>query len=132
MLVHLLFLLLVLILLYWAVRWEASDIRKLYAKKPLRTLPKKSRVKELTFYATYNSENNIMWRSLFISAVIISVLLYLYLKNYGTYNSCETHGFVILFSVFLTSYMMHIYRTFHIYRVMTSKVRSREILDVIS
>ena len=111
-------------LLYGALRWEANDIKKIYARRKVYEIKNfKEREKEYKFYATFNHENHIMWRSLFISACIASVIIYIYLKNYFSQERIALDCFVILFVIFLVFYLMHIYRNFHIYRVMASKVR---------
>lgn len=114
----------VLFLLYGALRWEANDIKKLYARRNVYEIKnRKEREKEYKFYATFNHENHIMWRSLFISSFIASVIIYIYFKNFSNSKNLELDSFVVLFTIFLVFYLTHLYRNFHIYRVMASKVR---------
>lgn len=116
--------LVVLGLLYCAMKWESNDIKKFYARRPVYDIKDPvEREKEYMFYSTFNAENHIMWRSLFMSATIASVVIYLFLKNYSDPKKMELNCFVILFIVFLIYYLTHIYRNFHVYRVMASKVK---------
>jgi hypothetical protein len=109
---------------YNAICWEANDIAKLYARPRLHELKDESeKEKELMFYATFNHENNIMWRSLFLTGIIATICIYMYMKNAYSSENAELSAFIILAIIFLTNYMNHIYRNFHIYRVMASKVR---------
>jgi hypothetical protein len=115
----------VVALLVSAIMWEAGDIVKLYARRTVYDIEDfKEREKEYKFYATFNHENNIMWRSHFISAFIATVLIYFYMKNYSRGGTLELDSFAILLIIFLIYYLTHMYRNFHIYRVMASKVKS--------
>lgn len=113
----------IIIIAYNAICWEANDIAKIYARPRLHELSSTEKDKELMFYATFNHDNNIMWRSLFLTAIIATTCIYIYLKNAYSPENAEISGFVILFVIFFANYMNHIYRNFHIYRVMASKVR---------
>lgn len=118
----------VLYLLYNAIKWEANDIRKIYNRQPVYLIKdKKEKEKEYIFYSTFNSENNVVWRSLFICSVISSLLIYFFFKNYTSYqstdkDSLEINCFIILFIVFLVYYLMSTFKNFHMYRVMTGKI----------
>lgn len=113
----------VLILVFYAIKWEASDIKKVYSRRNVYDIKNiKEREKEYKFYSTYNHSNNIMWRSIFICAVISSIVIYLFLKKYGNKYNMEMNIFPVMFIIFIVFYFNHQYRSFHIYRVMASKI----------
>jgi hypothetical protein len=111
-------------ILLCALNWEYQDIKKVYAKRTVHDIIDPiEKEKEYKFYSTFIHDNNIMWRSLYISTVLSTVFIYFYLKNYSR-GSVESHCFAILIIVFLTFYLVHMYRDFHFYRVLASKVRT--------
>jgi hypothetical protein len=81
----------------------------------------KEREKLYRFYGAFNYENNIMWRSLFISACIAACFIYLVFKYYP--GNTELNTLIVLYIVFITYYFTQIYKHFHMYRVMASNVK---------
>lgn len=117
-----------IILLLLALFWEFKDYSRLQ-KRPMISKLKtsKDKLKELKFYACYNSENAIFWRSGYIVAAITVYLIYLSSKMFNT--ELNEHLLILMFlSVFLTQYFMNNFKTFHLYRVMSSKVVGKSVL----
>lgn len=113
-----------ILVLLGALYWEYLDIKKVYARRTVYDITDPvEKEKEYKFYSTFMHDNNIMWRSFYISAVIATLLLYFYLKNYSK-GTLETDCVAILLIMFLVFYLVHTYRSFHFYRVLASKVRS--------
>jgi len=116
--------LLVLTILFGAVKWELNDIAKIYARRNVYDITNpKEKEKEYKFYSAFNYENHIVWRSLFVASVMASVTIYIYLKNYANLENLELTCFVVLFIIFTMYYIVHMFRNFHMYRVMASKVK---------
>jgi hypothetical protein len=114
----------VIALAYGALVWEGGDIKKAYARRNVYDIEdQKEREEEYKFYATYNYENNISWRMFFIAGVIATLILYVFLKNYADPEQMELNSFVMFFIIFIVYYLSHSYRSFHLYRVMASKIK---------
>jgi hypothetical protein len=123
--------LLSVILLYGAIRWESADIKKIWHAPPVYDITdRKKREKELVWYGTFNYENAITWRFNYISIFISCLLIYIFLTKYSKPEEPFLNTFVIGIIVFTLFYFGSCYRTFHIYRVMASKLKkSLKILE---
>ena len=111
----------VVFILILAVYWEAKDYNRISKRPPISSVEKKDKLREYKFYACFNSENNVMWRNIYISSVLSIILIGFVLK---TYHPDVTFSWKIyLVCIFLTFYISNHFRTFHLYRVMTSKIK---------
>jgi hypothetical protein len=111
-----------------AIWWEFQDYHRIYNRPAILEIEdKKKRIKELKFYATYNSENNIIWRSQFIISYI-SMGLISYILKYKNIVIEPPIYFLMFMVIFLVQYFANNFKTFHLYRVMSSKVTAKPIL----
>lgn len=118
----------IIIFLFCAIYWEIQDFERLGRRPKVWKLPLKEKEKEYKFHGTFNYRNNVVWRSLFIQSIIITILIYYlcFVFNISLPLNCIL---LILITIFLVSYLMSSFRVFHLYRKMASKVdRSLEIL----
>jgi hypothetical protein len=118
-------------LLILALYWEFKDYQRLYKKPPIKDIKgAKEKLEELKFYACFNSENNITWRSFFINSFCIVIVLAFLLNVFTDMTSKKKKEFLIIaFStVFFVQYFSNNFKTFHLYRLMSAKVRQRTIL----
>ena len=110
------------LLLVGALYWEKCDILKIWNMKPVHTIKnKKYRKLKEQFIATFMYKNNIMWRSIYISATISIFIIGIFMRYYASTSLIKTL-IMMFFVIFIVFYFTHIYRTFHIYRVLASKI----------
>lgn len=119
-----------ILLLFLAIYWESKDFTRIFNRKPLYTIKnRKERTQEYRFYGLFNSENNIMWRSLYVSAVIAVLLIAYYFNQVSPDVSLKLGTYITIFIIiFMVYYLSHHYRVFHLYRVMGGKFRKKTIL----
>ena len=111
-----------LALLLLAFFWELKDYKRLHKRPSLSKIKDpKQKIKELKFYASYNSENNIFWRSIFIISFLSVFVIYNLLKTYNV-NLDENMLIIIFLCIFLVQHFAWNFKVFHLYRVMTSKI----------
>ncbi len=113
------------ILLILAIYWEAKDIIRLDSRKPIDRIKNlELREKELHFYACFNSENNIQWRGIYIMSFVVTLLIsYLISEFYSDKCFDVNLSFLVFGSIVLVFYIGNVFRSFHVYRPMCSKVR---------
>lgn len=114
-----------LVLLVLAILWEAKDYQRLEARTPLNKITNKDKKeKELQFYACFNAENNIQWRGIFIMTFVSTLLItYLITEFYPNQPLNINLLFLVFGAIILVFYIGHMFRSFHLYRNMCSKVR---------
>lgn len=124
-----LFLIICLILLFAAALvWEIKDIVRIGNKRNVYDITDpEEKEKEYIFYSTFNYENAVTWRSLYISAFVGAILIYYVLSATGNKISAEI-ALVLLFIIFFVLYYMDNFRSFHIWRIQASKIRPRDVL----
>lgn len=118
-------------LLILALYWEAKDYQRLSKKPDIKDIKgAKEKLEELKFYACFNSENNITWRSFFINSFCMTIVLAFLINIFTDMTSKTKKEFLILafVTVFFIQYFSNNFKTFHLYRLMSAKVRSRTIL----
>jgi len=117
----------IMLILVTAIYWEYKDQKRLEKRNRIKDIKDpKERIKEYEFYGTFNYENNVNWRSIFIGSFISSLVIYLSLKNV---LNCNFNTYYILFIIiFLVYYFISDFKKFHLYRLMANKVRLRDIL----
>jgi len=113
-----------LILLFLAFFWELKDYNRLHKRPNIYKIKStREKIKELKFYATYNSENNIFWRSIFIISFLAVFAIYNMLKMHNI--QLDENMLILTFTcIFLIQYFAWNFKVFHLYRVMTSKISS--------
>lgn len=118
-----------LAILLLAFFWELKDYKRLQKRPSLSKIKDpKQKIKELKFYGSYNSENNIYWRFIFIISFLSVFAVYNLLKTYNV-NLDENMLIITFFCIFLVQYFAWNFKVFHLYRVMTSKISTdRKIL----
>lgn len=115
----------ILAVLCLSVYWEYKDNRRLENKKHISEIKTaKGRIKEYEFYGAFNYENNVQWRTVYIGAFISTLLLYTTVKL----NVDSEKYMYIFLTIFLVYYFITNFRTFHLYRIMASKVKSNSII----
>ena len=119
-----------IVLLVAAIYWESKDFTRIFNREPLYKIKnKKKRLQEYRFYGLFNAENNIMWRSLYVSAVIVILLIAYYFSQVFPNVSLGLGSYIAIFiMIFMVHYLCHNYRVFHLYRVMASKFSRKSIL----
>jgi len=115
-------LILLFILLILAIYWEVSDYSRIANRARISELEGEDREKEYTFLSCFNYENNVRWRSIFIAATIATILIAAVLS---LFEVCYGAGLIILVfaAVFVSVYGVEVFRSFHMYRPMCSKVK---------
>lgn len=116
-----------LLLLIMAIKFEKDDMSRISKRQEVYSIKnRKKREKEYIFYGSFNSENNIMWRSIYISTFIsVACIIYMLRYTFPQINFKLIHAIMIFAIIFLIFYGSNIFRTFHFYRVMTSKLKKR-------
>ena len=114
-----------IILLFLAIFWEAKDYQRLEARVPINKITdKRKREKELHFYACFNAENNIEWRGIFIMTFVSTLLITYLISEFYPDQPLDINLLLLTFgSIILVFYIGHMFRSFHLYRNMCSKVR---------
>lgn len=111
------------IFLVLALYWEAQDSKRLEARPHIYQIDDPvQREREYIFHACFNVDNNIQWRTIYIAA-IVSALFIFYLLYYLKYPVSIPLFFMIVVIMVIVFYIVNIFRTFHLYRVMCSKVK---------
>jgi hypothetical protein len=120
---------LVIIIFILAIYWEHIEYYRLSIRPHLSKVPKGKRLNELRFYATFNSDNNVIWRRFFITAVLCVIAITFIINTYHPNVSLSWQAnMAILFFIFLLFYATENYRVFHLYRVMSSKVKRDTVI----
>ena len=120
----------IVIFVIMAVFCERQDSRRLSIRPNLIDIKNhKERERELLFYGCFNSENNVTWRWLFITALISSLVIsYGFSKIYSDKKKFSFDMFLMLFAVtFATFYIMTSLKTHHLYNNMCGKLRNEEL-----
>ena len=135
----LIFIVVIAILASW---WEYSDHCRLLERKSLKDLPEEEREDELKFYACYNSDNRVSWRTLFLASLISTILIWYLLYVFGVKVKLQTSfysekyyrepSFNILLAIFLIIFIIfyifdHL-KEYHLYRKISSKVKDDETI----
>ncbi len=123
------FIIICLVLLFAAALcWEIKDIVRIGNKRNVYDITDpEEKEKEYIFYSTFNYENAVTWRFLYISAFVGAIMIYYILNASGNKISAEM-ALILIFIIFFVLYFMDIFRSFHIWRVQASKIRPRDIL----
>jgi len=116
-------------LLALAIYWEVKDIQRLDSRVPIHKIKsEKMRKRELEFYACFNAENNIQWRGTFIMTTV-ATLLTLYIIHQFQPGCLDINMAILIFgAILLVFYIGVIFRNFHVYRPMCSKVKKDKII----
>lgn len=119
------FLTILILLLIMAVKFEKDDMTRVSKRPPVYLIKdRKKREREYLFYGTFNSENNIMWRSIYISTFIsVFCIIYMLKHTFPDTKFNIIHAIIIFAIIFFVFYGSNIYRTFHFYRLMSSKLK---------
>lgn len=112
-----------------AIYWEKQDYTRINNRPPIHEMEKSKKMSELKFYACFNSENNVMWRNLYISTIISYLAIVFVFRTYHPeFRLSWQCSIGVIFFIFLIFYMVHNYRSFHLYRVMSSKIKPDMII----
>ena len=121
------------ILLLAALFWEYMDYKRVAKLTSIYNLPTgKERVAQMKFISCFSYENTVRWRSLFIAAIIITVcigcLIPMLLPD--VIDKDKKIPFLVLtfFFIFLVSYFTANFRSFHLDRVLCSKVKKDTVV----
>ena len=132
----------IVILAALAAWWEYNDHCRLLDRKKIKDLPEDEREEELKFYACYNSENRVSWRTLFLASLISTALIWYLLLIFGVktkmrlpFHSEDYYkepSFNLLIAVFLIVFIIfyifdHL-KEHHLYKKMSSKVKDEEVI----
>ena len=117
-----LLLIILLFLLIAAFYWEFKDHNRIISRPQVNTLSPDLQNREYVFYACFNYENNIKWRTLFICS-IISTLLITYILYAFHFAITVPLVLLIIGAIFFVFYGCEIFQNFHLYRQMCSKVK---------
>lgn len=121
--------LIIVILLILAIYWEYKDYIRIAKRNCIDTIPDDKRERELKFYATFMSKNNIVWRFNFILCFISFCAIMYVLKSLNiTTNINSNVGMMLFFMTFLIFHLGSQFKTYHFYRVMTSKIETDTII----
>ena len=127
-----------IILFVLAVVWEWRDYRRLEKRPPLSEIEEENKTKELYFYSCFMANNRVSWRHIYIASFLSSLLIWALLYMFGveTLNTIKftsidirrrsiPYSFVLLVfaSIFVITYIVEQFRSFHLYRPMCSKVK---------
>ena len=103
--------------------WEFRDYLRLQRKKCVYDIKDPDeKEKEYIFYSTFNYENFIVWRSIFIQSGISTLLIVFVMKTFGMKIQIS-HAIIFLFIIFLVFYFGANFKNFHLWRVMASKIK---------
>jgi hypothetical protein len=121
--------LIIVILLILAIYWEYKDYMRIAKRNCIDTIPDDKRERELKFYATFMTKNNIVWRFNFILCFICFCAMMYVLKSLNiTTNINKNVGMMLFFMTFLIFHLGFQFKTYHFYRVMTSKIETDTII----
>ena len=111
-----------------AIYWEAKDMLRV-SKLPNVYDIKDPKKKEdaYIFFSTFPYENTVTWRHIYIGATVSAILIYYILLASKNKISIEI-GLGVFFIIFFTYYYIDNFRSFHLWRVLDSKVKKATIL----
>jgi len=117
-----------IIFMVLALYWESQDILRISKLPNVYDInnPEKKE-KAYIFYGTFSYENTVVWRHIYIGAIISTVLIYYVLTSSKFPISLEI-GLAIFFLIFFIFYYISNFRSFHIWRVIASKVQPAIII----
>lgn len=128
--------LVLLALFILAVYWEVSDYRRLERRPPLSQLEtEEEKTQELYFYSCFMANNRVSWRHIYIASFISTLLIWAGLYMFGLRTRMAltfcgpvnrppfTMVFLIFVAIFVITYIVEQFRSFHLYRPMCSKVK---------
>jgi len=84
-------------------------------------------ISEYEFYGCYNYENNIQWRGIFISSVIVTVILTFVIGFFYEFVLWELLAVMFFFTFFVFFFTGNL-RHYHLYRNMASKVKGMSLI----
>jgi len=115
------------ILFLLAFYWEYKDYHRMYKRPYIKDIKNTNqKIKELTFYSTYNYKNNIYWRSIFIISIISILIINYIMKSYSIDIKQEVL-IICLIVIFLVQYFVNNFKVFHLYRIMSSKITNEQV-----
>jgi len=121
-------LILMILMFSLAFYWEVSDYLRLEKKRTVYDIKdKKEKEREYIFYSTFNYENAVTWRAIYISSGFATILIYYILSATGAPVTLETI-IAVFFMIFFVLYYMDNFKSFHMWRVMASKIKPQTIL----
>lgn len=117
------FLLVILsILLGLGIMWEKKDYGRIEKSPKVYHMNDLAEREEwYKFYASFQYQNTVCWRSNYISAVAATFVLYFILGTAGVKLSIRI-TIIMLLIIFLIFYFADNFKTFHFWRVISSKV----------
>ena len=118
-----------IIFLVLAIWLEVQDYGRLNSRPPIDEICGDSeKEKEKRFYACYNYENAIDWRSIYLASFMATVVLSVILELIGYHWLADGKYYVpliIITIVFIAFHTIWTFKRFHLHRVMCSKVDDR-------
>jgi hypothetical protein len=108
--------------------WEIKDIYRVGILKNVFDI-KNPEEKEnaYKFFSTFPYENTVTWRHIYIASIVSSILIYYILIANKTSVKPEI-GLAIFFIIFFIGYYIDNFRSFHIWRVMASKINPSSVI----
>ena len=88
--------LIIVILLILAIYWEYKDYIRIAKRNCIDTIPDDKRERELKFYATFMSKNNIVWRFNFILCFISFCAIMYVLKSLNITTNINRQDYYII------------------------------------
>jgi len=117
----------IIVILLLSIYWEFKDNDRINKRKKISDIKDdEERRKEYEFYGTFNYENNVQWRTIFIGAFISTIILYFLLVKNKSIN--KVYYIYIFLIIFITYYTICQFRTFHLYRIMANKIRQNDLI----
>lgn len=113
-----------ILVLAFAIKSEVNDHAGVHARKPLSQIyDPEERLRELQFYACFDWENNVVWRSAYISTFIFVLILYFILSQFNVKLNFAFYPLIFLVLFFILFFTSN-YKAFHLYRDICFNVRS--------
>lgn len=120
-----------IILFISAIFFELCDWKSVHKYPHISTLKSsKDKVKWYKRYASFEYQNGVYWKRIYVSAFLgCLVLIYLTKRFYPDINISLSFILVVIASFFIPMYIFSSLRHFHMYRVLASKV-SNELYTI--
>lgn len=123
------FIAVIILIFVMAIYWEMGDFKIIKGRKDLNDIhDKDEKAKELLFYGCYNAETNIRWREIFIMSILSAILIFYVLKQSDPNAKVSVNLFILVFmSIFIMFIISSMYKTYHLYNGMCSKINPEKV-----